>query len=154
MLNKKYRLKEKKEFQRIYKKGYKAKGYFGMLIFLPDSLKSRNTQIRTKSLSNHNSLQTSNNQATKTSSSTLSQSSRQLKFGIVANKKVGNAVQRQKIKRQVRGIIQEHLLANTFENTNGLFSYILFKRATDQKEYQQLKSEIAKQLKQFNLNNV
>jgi ribonuclease P protein component len=124
MLNRKYRLIDTKEFQKIYKNGFKAKGDFGMMIFLPN----------------------------KTTSPT--DASPQLKFGIVANKKVGNAVQRQKIKRQVRGIIQEHILADTFKQTNGQFSYILFKRALNQEDYQILKTEIAKQFSQFNLNNL
>jgi len=131
MLNRKYRLTDTREFQKIYKTGYKAKGFFGMMIFLPNASK--------------NSVKSANLSQTATLP--------QIKFGIVANKKVGNAVQRQKIKRQVRGIIQEHILAETFKNTNGQFSYILFKRTTNQEEYQQLKSEISKQFKQFNLNN-
>jgi ribonuclease P protein component len=124
MLNRKYRLIDTKEFQKIYKNGFKAKGDFGMMIFLP------------------------------TKSESPTETTPQLKFGIVANKKVGNAVQRQKIKRQVRGIIQEHILAGTFKQTNGQFSYILFKRAENQEDYKNLKTEINKQFSQFNLNNL
>lgn len=112
MLASKYRVKNSKEFQKIYINGFKARGEYGMLIFLP------------------------------------SPEVTQLKFGFVVSAKIGNAVTRQKIKRQLSGIFQELINNEFFKNSSGEFSYIIHKKP---ESYKQLKDEIHNQLKQFNL---
>lgn len=119
MLASKYRIKKTKEFQQIYTKGFKARGEFGMLIFLPSPLDKEAQQ--------------------------------ELKFGFVISAKIGNAITRQKVKRQLSGIFQELINEKYFTNTNGRFSYITYKKPED---YSQLQQEVHKQLKKFNLHQV
>lgn len=71
MLNKKYRINKKKDYNNIYRTGKKLPGKY-MVMLLASSEKGSN------------------------------------RYGIIASKKVGNAVKRNRAKRRIRSIINEH----------------------------------------------
>jgi ribonuclease P protein component len=71
MLNKKYRISKKKDYNNIYQTGRNYPGKY-MILLLANSEKENN------------------------------------RYGIIASKKIGNAVKRNKAKRRIRSIINNH----------------------------------------------
>lgn len=110
MLKRRFRLSDNKEFQFVYKNGFRAKGSFGMLVGL-------------KNKGNFN-------------------------FGIVVGKKIGNAVERNRMKRQVRSIFESFV--PSLENSKISFVFVTFKKSED---FQSLKTEVT-QLKDKILMNI
>lgn len=120
MLKPRYRLGSSKDFNIIYKFGKKIRGRFGMLIVLSP----KNNQISTLSANQNKDLSP--------------------KFGFVVNKKVGNAVERHKLTRQLRNIVHK-IVPESEETFAGFkFSYIAFEKP---EIFNDLEKEFLSQLK-------
>ena len=113
MLKSRYRLRDKKEFQKIYKKGTKYRGIHGMLVAL--KVDSKDYPLTPK-------------------------------FGYVVSKKMGNAVQRNLLTRQLKDITIRVLKENENLFEGYLFSYIAYEKVN---EFSELKTELTKLFDQF-----
>lgn len=97
MISKKFRLQNSHDFDTIYKKGTKLRGEYGMLIVLKP-LPSTDSNAKTETP----------------------------KIGFVVSKKMGNAVERHNLTRQLRSISYEFLMKFEKQLPGYKFSYIAY----------------------------
>lgn len=129
MLSKKYRLTDSREFKLVFKRGVKIRGKYGMLIVLAGDKKVLGKAQAATSLSG-------NLHENEILVNDLIEDVRPPRFGFVVSKKIGNAVQRHLMTRQLRSLVHEEIPAKETVFQNVRFTYIAFEKPTEFSELQ------------------